>query len=212
MGNLTVEQISVGLLDTNCYILMDEDVTEGYIIDPGGQAGRIVQHAESLKLKCLGILCTHGHFDHIGAVGKVAELLEAPVMISKNDAGYLDGSMKRIGIKMSSFIARNPSSIDRVGGGDEVAFGDYRARVLDTPGHTPGSISFLCENNLFCGDLIFKGSVGRTDLKGSSTEDLLESIRREVLSLPDDYRIWPGHGPATTVGKERRSNPYLENL
>ncbi|MBN2168671.1 MAG: MBL fold metallo-hydrolase [Actinobacteria bacterium] len=212
MGELIVEQMSVGMLDTNCYMLMDGGSRDGYVIDPGGQAGRIAERAEQLKLKCMGILCTHGHFDHIGAVGRVSELLDAPVMISRLDSGYLDGSMKRGGIKMSSFIARNPSSVERVGGGDEILFGDYRARVLDTPGHTPGSLSFLCENNLFCGDLLFKGSVGRTDLKGSSTAALLESIKREVMSLPDDYRVWPGHGPATTVGKERRSNPYLGNL
>lgn len=212
MGELIVKGMPVGMLDTNCYILMDAESREGYIIDPGAQARKIVDISKELRLNCLGILCTHGHMDHIGVVGSVSQALGAPVLASTIDSGCIDGSIKDFRMRMGSHFIKNPTGIKKIGAGDSINFGEYKLRVLETPGHTSGSLSFLCDGNLFCGDLVFRGSVGRTDFRGGSEATLLESIQREVLSLPDDVVIYPGHGPSTTVGEERASNPYLRGL
>ena len=212
LGRLYVKMLTVGMLGTNCYTLMDEDTKEGFIIDPGGEAKKVVDTANGLGLNCLGILCTHGHMDHVGAVGKVAEATGATVYISKTDSGALSGSVQGIGARLGSLIVSKPKGLAFIEEGDRLEFAGHTVEVLHTPGHTPGSLSFLCEDNLFCGDLVFQGSVGRTDLRGGSMPELLEAVQRHVFTLPDDVRIFPGHGPATTVRAEKARNPFLRSI
>lgn len=212
VGEPYIKRLGVGMLGTNCYIVMDRETGEGYVIDPGGDARRILDAASEAGLKCLGILCTHGHMDHVGAVGKVAEATGAPVYISRDDSAILEGKVRGIGGRIGSLLVSRPGGVEFIGEGDTLRFGEHELKVLRTPGHTRGSLSFLCEGNLFCGDLIFEGSVGRTDLKGGSLEQLLEGVEREVWVLPPETRILPGHGPVTTVAAEKAANPFLRNL
>lgn len=212
MPELIIKTLEVGMLGTACYLLMDGTPGPGFIIDPGAEARAIVDAAGSSGMACRGILCTHGHMDHVGAVGKVAEAIEAPVYISQLDSGALTGSGHGLTGRLASLAVSKPKGFEFLRAGDTLEFGSHAIRVLDTPGHTPGSVSFLCENNIFCGDLVFQGSVGRTDLRGGSYADLLDSVIRHVFTLPDEAVIYPGHGPATTVGRERSSNPFLREL
>lgn len=214
MGKLLIKRLEVGMLGTNCYIVMDDETRDGYIIDPGAEARTIIETAGSLSLKCKAVLCTHGHMDHVGSVGKVSEALGAPVLISEADSGILAGEGHGVVGKLSALRVSRPKEglIERLEPGQALDFGAHELEVVPTPGHTPGSMSFIVEDNIFCGDLVFQGSIGRTDLRGGSLSQLLDSVRRYVLPLPDDARIFPGHGPETTVRVEKRHNPYLNNL
>lgn len=212
MGRLKVIGLEVGMLGTNCYILMDEATKEGYIIDPGGEAKKVLAAAKEAGLECRGILCTHGHMDHVGAVAKVAGTLGATVYISEIDSPSLAGSPPGITGRLSSLVVSKPGGVELLSPGDTMRFGEHELKVLATPGHTKGSLSFLCEDNLFCGDLVFQGSIGRTDLRGGSMSELLAAVSREVFVLPDSARIYPGHGPATTVAAEKSRNPFLREL
>ncbi|MFH1151269.1 MAG: MBL fold metallo-hydrolase [Actinomycetota bacterium] len=212
MPELIVKTLEVGMLGTSCYLVMDGSPGPGFIIDPGAEARVIVETAGSSGMACHGILCTHGHMDHVGAAAKVAQALEAPVYISGLDSGALTGHGHGIAGRLTSLAVSKPGGVETVQDGDTLDFGSRSVTVLDTPGHTPGSVSFLCEDNIFCGDLVFLGGVGRTDLRGGSFADLLDSVIRHVFTLPDEAVIYPGHGPATTVGRERSSNPFLREL
>lgn len=212
MGNLKVISLEVGMLGTNCYILVDGDTKEGYIIDPGGEARKVLAAARDAGLDCKGVLCTHGHMDHVGAVAKVAEGTGATVYISEADSAVLSGSPPGITGRLSSMLVSKPGGVEYLKPGDTLRFGGHEVKVLATPGHTTGSLSFLCGNSLFCGDLVFQGSIGRTDLRGGSLTELLDAVRREVFVLPPNARIYPGHGPATTVAAEKARNPFLRDL
>ncbi len=212
MGPVKVTRLEVGILGTNCYLLQDPDTGEGYIIDPGAEARKILDAAGASRLKCLGILCTHGHMDHVGSVGKVAEATGASVFISEADAGILAGSAQGLASRLGSLFVSKPGGVEFIKGGDTLSFGENTTKVLSTPGHTVGSLSFLVGDGIFCGDLIFRGSIGRTDLKGGSLPDLLDAVSREVWILPDKTNIYTGHGPVTTVGIEKETNPFLRNL
>jgi hydroxyacylglutathione hydrolase len=214
VGKLVIKRLEVGMLGTNCYIVMDDESREGYVIDPGAEARTITQAAADMRLKCKAVLCTHGHMDHVGAVGKVAEAVHAPAMISETDSPILAGAGHGIVGRLSAMRVSKPEegAIVLLEPEQVLDFGNVRARVVPTPGHTPGSMSFIIGDDIFCGDLVFQGSIGRTDLRGGSLSQLLDSVRRYVWTLPADARIFPGHGPETTVRVEKRSNPYLRDL
>lgn len=212
MNQFRVLRLVVGMLGTNCYLLFDENGRDGYVIDAGADAKKIISSVRSNEMKCLGVLCTHGHMDHVGAAGKVAEELSVPVYISHEDSSILTGSASGITKKIGSMFVSKPSGIEFLQAGEKFFFGNNTVEVRFTPGHTPGSMSFLVGDILFCGDLLFQGSIGRTDLKGGSLSELLASVKSEVFTLSDGTRIFPGHGPPTTVGRERRSNPFLIGL
>ena len=212
MGELYIRGMSVGMLKANCFIVMDAETKEGYIIDPGGDSRQILDAACQEGLRCLGILCTHGHMDHVGAVGKVAEETGAPVFISGEDSGILEGTGRGLGGRLGSLFVSRPGGVELIKEGDTLRLGEHTIEVLHTPGHTRGSLSFLCGGNLFCGDLIFEGSVGRTDLKGGSLAQLREGVKRKVWVLPPETRILSGHGPVTCVAAEKATNPFLRNL
>lgn len=203
--------IQVGPIGTNCYILNNEENNEGIIVDPGADASRILHAVEELKLKVAGIFVTHGHSDHIGALHQVRQATKAPVYMSAEDAPMLadpEGNLSRwMGEDVSTFA---PEKL--VADGDVINVAGFEFKVLATPGHTPGGVCFLNEANTICfvGDTIFCESIGRTDFPGGSYKQILESIKNKIMTLDDGIRLLPGHMTSTSVGWERKRNPYLQ--
>ncbi len=210
---MLVEALHVGMLGTNCYIVAEEEGREAAVIDPGGDLKGILSALQKHHLKCTAILCTHGHMDHVAAAAPLAEATGAPVMVHPDDAEGISALRARLlGGVVGGVVPRQLRSLEMLEPGKSVRIGDLELQVLHTPGHTRGSVSFYAAPELFCGDLIFAGSIGRTDLRGGSLEALLTAVKEEVFVLPEDTRIRTGHGPQTTLAAERRSNPYLRDL
>jgi len=202
------ELVVVGALETNCYLVYDEETRECAVIDPGADPEKIISTIAELELKPVIVLNTHGHVDHIGANSDIVQKYAIPLAMHAADTGMLQVSDY---IELSLLLgARNSPAPDRLlAEGDEVAVGRSSLRVIHTPGHTPGSIGFVHGGFLFSGDTLFCGGVGRTDLPGGSWKDLERSIRERILTLPEETVVLPGHGPHTTVEQERSSNPFL---
>lgn len=209
---MLIETLTVGMLATNCYIVAEGPRSQALVIDPAGEIKGIVSRLHKQELECTGVLCTHGHVDHVAGAGPLSDAVGAPVYIHRDDAGALASPRTRLVGLVGGVLATRPSQVKYLEEGDRVAAGDIALEVMHTPGHTPGGLSFYTPGYLFCGDLIFQGSIGRTDLKGGSLQMLLGSIRDKVWELPDDTRIMPGHGPATVLGEEKMTNPFLIGL
>ena len=205
---MEIVTLQVGSLGTNCYLVYDEQTKDGVVIDPGGEGARIIKELEARNIKTLAILLTHGHADHIMALKYVREALQVPVIMHKDDEAMLSNANRNL-----SFFVGEPitcmSAEQLVQDGEVILLGSLTFTVLHTPGHTPGGCCFKFGADVFCGDTIFSESIGRTDLPGGSYQQLLESIHGKILSLPDEISLYPGHGPKTTVGWERRMNPFL---
>jgi len=205
---MILKTLIVGELETNCYILGDEASKEGMVIDSGGDFKLIEKALKELNLDVKYIVLTHGHSDHIEVLSELKKNTGAQILIHKEDAEMLSNPEKNL-----SVFSYNPFSApgaDRLlKDKDKIRIGQIELEVLHTPGHTEGSISLLTDKVIFTGDLIFCGSVGRTDLPGGSYQRLLRSIQDKILDKTDDTVIYPGHGPATSVGEERRNNPFL---
>jgi hydroxyacylglutathione hydrolase len=205
---MILKTLIVGELETNCYILGDESSKEGIVIDPGGDFKLIEKALKELNLDVKYIVLTHGHSDHIGVLSELKKYTGAQILIHKEDAEMLANPEKNL-----SVFSYNPFSApgaDRLlKDKDKIRIGQKELEVLHTPGHTEGSILLLIDKIIFSGDLIFYGSVDRTDLPGGSNQKLFRSIQDKILDKTDDTVIYPGHGPATTVGEERRNNPFL---
>lgn len=199
----------VGDLATNCYIVGCEETHEGIIIDPGGDADLILREVDRLGLRILQIVNTHGHFDHTLANGAVKEATGASLAIHPADAPMLTNPLKSLSFWVGS-IRPGPAADVLLNDGDVVRFGRVELKVLHTPGHSPGSISLVTAGTVFTGDALFQGSIGRTDFPGGNYRQLIQSIRTRLLTLPDDTVAYTGHGPATTIGEERRFNPFLQ--
>ncbi|MDD5634944.1 MAG: MBL fold metallo-hydrolase [Candidatus Omnitrophica bacterium] len=201
---ILVKKFVVGLLAANCYLIYEKSSGEGVLIDPGTYDVAIQKYIEKHGIKINCIVNTHGHADHI--MGDA--YFNYPVMIHKLDAECLSDPYK----SLSYFTEGNfkPVKASRLlADGDVVLFGSSSLTVLHTPGHTAGSVSLKCGDVVFSGDALFQGSIGRTDLPGSSYDALIDSITKKLLTLPDKVRVFPGHGPETTIGDERRDNPFL---
>ncbi len=205
---MIVKMLHVGPLQTNCYIVGCEDTKEGAIIDPGGDAKAILAEVERLGLKIEYVINTHGHFDHILDNKEVVKATGAPLAIHSADAPMLTkgGGALFFGIMGKS----SPPADTILDEGQVLTLGNIELQVLHTPGHSPGSICLYSEEEgvLFDGDVLFNMGMGRYDLPGGDYRILMESIKR-LLTLPDDTTVYPGHGPATTIGRERRGNPFL---
>jgi len=202
-----IEKLEVGPFAANCYIVADAEAGQGVIIDPGDEADRILKRVEQLGIDIKYVLLTHGHIDHVGALGLVKDTTGAEVAIHADDLPVLkDRSL----CAMLGIAWRPLPEIDRLlADGDTVTAGGLSFSVIHTPGHTPGGICLLGEGVLFTGDTLFNMSVGRSDFLGGSHQQLINSIRNKLMSLDDGIKVYPGHGPASTIGAERRGNPFL---
>ena len=185
----------VGSYQTNCYILQQEGREDCVLIDPGFDHKEILEMTEKQGKKISAILLTHGHFDHVGAVRKIAEKTGCPV--------YLHPAEKKLPVFMTAGPLYSTDGYE-----DTVTAAGLTFQVIPTPGHTPGSVCLLCEGMLFSGDTLFAGSCGRTDFPGSDPKEMVESLKK-LRELPGDYRVFPGHGEATTLSFERENNPYM---
>ncbi len=206
---MIIVTLPVGLIQTNCYIVGCEETKEGAVIDPGGHPQRILAEIERRELTIRYVLNTHAHFDHIGANGPIVEATGAILALHPADLPLLkaEGGAALFGLS----VTPSPLPDLELGDGDELAVGALRFRVLHTPGHTPGHVCFYeaAQGVLFDGDVLFYRGVGRADLPGGSRQQLQDSIRRVLFALPDETVVYSGHGPATTIGEEKRLNPWL---
>jgi glyoxylase-like metal-dependent hydrolase (beta-lactamase superfamily II) len=196
---MLVKTLPVGQLETNCYIVMNENTLECVVIDPGDEANTILDYLEDRKLKCVAILLTHGHFDHVGAVDAVAEETGATVYMHE-----LDDAKNSRQYMMRYYL---PESGKYLKDGEVLNLAGLEFHIMATPGHTLGGVTIRCEDAIFTGDTLFKGSCGRVDLPGGDMNTQLESIRR-ICQLPGDYEVYPGHMDSSTLERERMYNYY----
>lgn len=196
---MLIKTIPVGHLETNCYIVSNEDTLECVVIDPGDESNTILDYLEDNRLKCKAIMITHGHFDHVGAAAAVSAETGAPVYINALDEAK--------SVPAPPFEFTLPENGRHYSDGDAVDAAGLHFEVMATPGHSPGGVTLRCGDALFVGDTLFKGSCGRTDFAGGSMEQELESLKR-LCSLPGDYEVYPGHLEPTTLERERLFNYY----
>jgi glyoxylase-like metal-dependent hydrolase (beta-lactamase superfamily II) len=207
---LGIQLIPAGYLQTNCYIVWDKGSGDAIIIDPGGNSDDIIGFITDNKLKPSAIVNTHGHADHIGANLILHNEYGCPILIHEADAYYLTDPDANLSGLIGIMEPLSPAANTLLVEGDAVVVGNTIFKVIHTPGHTPGGICLLHDQTLFSGDTLFAGSVGRSDFPGGSHEQLIDSIKRKLLILPDSTVVYSGHGPVTTIGEERINNPWLQ--
>ncbi|UCF29854.1 MAG: MBL fold metallo-hydrolase [bacterium] len=206
---MTLEHLLVGPLQSNCFIIGDEKTGKAAVIDPGGDGPEIIKRIQSKPWDVVAILNTHAHFDHIAANAELVRGTGAPLMVPQLDAALLDQAAFQA--RMYGISVQESPKPDRLlEDSDIIEIGGERVEVIATPGHTPGGVTFRSSLGIFSGDALFAGSIGRTDLPGGDFETLIKSIKERILALPDDTPVYPGHGPSTTVGRERQYNPFLQ--
>jgi glyoxylase-like metal-dependent hydrolase (beta-lactamase superfamily II) len=203
------ETVVVGPLAVNCYLLGCEKTREGVLIDPGADTDKLTALLSRHQLKIIHVINTHGHFDHVGGNRKIVEETGADLLLHEADVPLL----ARAAATAAAYglpCVDSPPPDNYLLDGMTINFGTYQLKVLHTPGHTPGGCCLSLDGIVITGDTLFAESVGRTDLPGGSLELLMESIRGKLLTLPDDTVAYPGHGPSTNIGREKRINPYLQ--
>lgn len=205
---LAVRTFVVGPFLENTYLLWDSITREAVVIDPGAEEDLLLRQIENDGLRPIAIVNTHAHPDHVGAVAALRRALDVPFYLHPGDQFLLD-ALPRVCAELGIPAIEKPPVDHSLGEGDTLPLGAHRIRVLETPGHSPGSVSLHADGMLFSGDALFQGSIGRTDFPGGSLPVLLGSIREKILTLPGTTRVYPGHGPPTTVDDERRQNPFL---
>ena len=208
---MILEMLTVGPFQENCYIIGDEDSGAGAVVDPGDEAARIALAVEQTDLEVGSIIVTHAHIDHVGAVAALADEYACPVLMHAESEPMLM-QLPTQAMMMGLKFGKVPAVDRHIGDGDVLEVGELRLRSLYTPGHAPGHLAFYVEDEglVLSGDALFAGSVGRTDLPGGSMEVLMRSIEERLLTLPNETRVFPGHGPQTEIGNERTSNPFLQ--
>jgi glyoxylase-like metal-dependent hydrolase (beta-lactamase superfamily II) len=192
----------------NCYILGCEQTRQAAVIDPGDEINTIVSKIKQNNLSLKYILLTHGHVDHVAQLARLKETIPAEVLMHADDR-FLFETISMQAMMFGLPDPGNPKPDRFVNDGEKVKMGELEIGVLHTPGHSPGSVTYKVEDNLFVGDLIFSGSIGRTDLPGGNYETLINSVQTKIFTLQDETKIHPGHGPMTTVGQEKRFNPFF---
>ncbi len=202
-----LQGIVVGPLQVNCFIVADENSNEAIVIDPGDEPDRILEVVKDNNLKVKYIVCTHAHFDHIGAVTEIKEETGAKIIIHKDELEIYEGARDQAAF-WGYELAPLPEPDIFVNEGDNIGFGNLSFVVIHTPGHSPGGISLYSENVVFTGDTLFAGSVGRTDFYGGDIERLRKSFVR-LLSLPPETKVFSGHGPSSTIQREKTGNFFL---
>lgn len=219
-ATLIHEVLPVGLLQCNCSVLADPETGQALVVDPGDDIDRVLELLARHRLRVQAIVSTHAHIDHVGGLAKLQRATQAPVLIHAADLDLY----RALPIQADWLGVPTPelAKIDEfVREGDTLRFGRFQATVLHTPGHSPGSLCLLLPADLpvrleaprlLAGDTLFAGSVGRTDLWGGSFAQLMQSLREKILILPDETIVVPGHGPATTIGEERHTNPFLQSV
>ncbi|MEQ3345930.1 MBL fold metallo-hydrolase [Peptoniphilus senegalensis] len=202
-------KLVVGELQENCFVLFDEN-KDAFVVDPGASSDIIIEAIEKNNLNIKYILLTHGHFDHVGAVAGLKKKFNAPVYLHKNDKNFLENPKE---VRESAFgIQIESANVDVfVKEGDEIPFSDAYIKVIETPGHTIGSVCYLFKNYLFAGDTLFNGSIGRTDFPESDHSLMIESLK-VLKELDDEIYVLSGHGPESQMSYEKISNPYLKRL
>jgi glyoxylase-like metal-dependent hydrolase (beta-lactamase superfamily II) len=203
---ISIEVIEVGAFITNCYLVADRD--KAIIIDPGDDARQIQSLIDKKKVNVEKIILTHGHIDHIRALPDIKNATDAPVYIHPDDAEMLVEAKANLSYYHDIAFATEPAD-GLLNEGDVFYVGSHEFKVIHTPGHTPGGISLLTDGLIFTGDALFWGSIGRTDFPGSDHNTLIRAIRDKLLILPPETRVFPGHGPQTTIGQEKTANPWL---
>ena len=204
------EIIPVGPLQCNCSVIGDESTREAMVIDPGDDINDVLALAQKHGLTVKQIVITHAHIDHVGGAMKLRQITGAPILLNQNDYALL----KMLDLQAAWVGMASPGKVEidqALGDGEKVRAGSLEATVLHTPGHTEGSVClyFPAQQKLIAGDTLFAGSIGRTDLPGGSLAKIMSSLHQRVLTLPDETIVVPGHGPLTTIGEERESNPFL---
>ncbi len=205
---MKVEHIVVGALETNCYLVYCDETREAAVVDPGAEPHRIIQAIVRADILPVLLINTHGHIDHIGANKDIIDKYSIPLFIHEADREMLQLGHQS---ELSSLLGANksPAPDGFLEDGQEISIGRSTLHVIHTPGHSPGSVSLWSDGLLLSGDTLFNRGVGRTDLPGGSWETLVHSIETKIFILPEKTIVFPGHGPSTTIGKEKRSNPFI---
>jgi glyoxylase-like metal-dependent hydrolase (beta-lactamase superfamily II) len=205
-----IKVLTVGPLEENSIIIIDEDTGDAVIIDPGAEGKRLAEELEKFNLRY--ILATHGHLDHIGQVGFLKEIFDVPFFMNERDLFLINNDIFP-GFSQMIGAYKCPEPDRYIKENDLIEFGRFSLRVIETPGHTPGSVCFYDEKNQFVitGDTLFKGSIGRTDLPGGDMRQMENSLKK-LMELPDETDVIPGHGDTTKIGIERKTNPYITGV
>jgi hydroxyacylglutathione hydrolase len=205
---LIIKELAVGPIMANCFIVGCERTKSAVVIDPGDEANKILMALAQSKLTVKYILNTHGHFDHVGGNQKMKDATQAEILIHKADAPML-AMLSSFGASFGLNVDNSPPADRTIDEGDKITFGDITLTVIHTPGHSPGGVSFYTDGIVFVGDTLFAGSIGRTDFPGGDFNTLISSIKNKLFPLGDEVKAYTGHGPSTTIGEEKRYNPFL---
>ncbi len=205
---MMITSLPTGPLEVNCYLVGCEATGKAAVIDPGGDVESILTLLQQHDLTLAMVINTHGHFDHIGGNRLLVEKTGCSLLIHQDDAPLLQRATEHAALFGLS-TTRSPEPTRLLNDGDVITVGDLTLRVIHTPGHSPGGICLHVADFLFVGDTLFNGSIGRTDLPGGNHQQLIDNIKKKLLTLVDETTVYPGHGPATTIGQEKRYNPFL---
>ncbi len=206
--SMIIKSLTVGPIMANCYILGCEETSAAIVVDPGDDVDKILLILAEAKLKVKYIINTHGHFDHVGGNLKLKETTGADILIHTDDAPMLD-HLQEAAASFGLSSDNSPAPDRLLKDGDNISCGSITLQVLHTPGHSPGGISLFTQGSVFVGDTLFAGSIGRTDLPGGNFNILKSSIHNKLFVLPDDVTVYPGHMGTTTIGEEKRYNPFV---